>query len=436
MRQTDRVTTTDRIDEALAATRQHYVDRRPKTRALHEEAVGLLPGGNTRTVLYHPPFPIRVSRAESSRLVDVDGHEYVDLLGNFSAGLYGHSDPAIADAVTGALREGIGPGAHTAREVAMARAVCDRFPTIERVRFTNSGTEANLMALSAARAYTGRDRILAFRGGYHGGLLTFPYDPSPVNAPYDVVLGTYNDAEQAAKLVEQHADTLAAVLVEPMLGAGGCIPGEPEFLQALRSACDATGALLILDEVMTSRIGRGGIQPLLGIDADLTTLGKYLGGGFSFGAFGGRADVMAVFDPSSPAPLPHAGTFNNNLASMVAGHAGLTRVYTPDVAEWHTARGDALRDRLNDVFGRASAPYQVTGLGTLMNIHATTAPIRRVEDLTGADERLRELLFLALLDRGYYIAGRGYLALSLAVTDEQLDGFLAAVADAVVREIG
>jgi glutamate-1-semialdehyde 2,1-aminomutase len=312
--------------------------------------------------------------------------------------------------------------------------VCDRFPTMERVRFTNSGTEANLMALSAARAFTGRERIIAFRGGYHGGLLTFPSEASPVNAPYDVALCSYNDTEQARRLVEQHADTLAAVLVEPMLGAGGCIPGEPEFLHTLRSATREAGALLIFDEVMTSRIGGHGMQQRLDVGADLTTLGKYLGGGFSFGAFGGRADVMAIFDPSSPTALPHAGTFNNNRASMVAGHAGLTEVYTPDVAERHTARGDALRDRLNDVLGRSGTPFQVTGLGTLMNIHATTAPIRRIDDLAGADERLRELLFLDLLDRGYYIAARGYLALSLAVTDDQLDGFVAAV-DTAARRI-
>jgi glutamate-1-semialdehyde 2,1-aminomutase len=426
-------TRTDQIDEALAAARRRFAERRPRTRELHTDAVGLLPGGNTRTVLYHPPFPIRVSRASGSRLEDVDGHEYVDLLGNFSAGLFGHSDRVIAEAVAGALSEGIGPGAHTPHEVALARAVCDRFPTIERVRFTNSGTEASLMALSAARAYTGRERVLAFRGGYHGGLLTFPFEASPVNAPYDIVLGRYNDAEQARTLVEQHADSLAAVLVEPMLGAGGCIPGEPDFLHALRSATRETGALLIFDEVMTSRIGGHGMQPRLDISADLTTLGKYLGGGFSFGAFGGRADVMAIFDPSSPNALPHAGTFNNNRASMAAGHAGLTQVYPPDVAEQHTARGDALRDRLNDAFGRSGAPYQVIGVGTLMNIHATRAPIRGVDDLAGADERLRELLFLDLLDRGYYIAARGYLALSLAVTDEQLDGFVAAIDEAASR---
>jgi glutamate-1-semialdehyde 2,1-aminomutase len=426
-------TRTDQIDEALADARRRFVERRPRTRELHTQAQGLLPGGNTRTVLYHPPFPIRVRRASGSRLEDVDGHGYVDLLGNFSAGLFGHSDPVITEAVTGALSEGIGPGAHTTREVAMARAVCERFRTIERVRFTNSGTEANLMALSAARAYTGRERVLAFRGGYHGGLLTFPRESSPVNAPYDVVLCPYNDVEQARRLVDQHADSLAAVLVEPMLGAGGCIPGDPEFLHELRSATQEAGALLIFDEVMTSRIGGHGMQPRLDISADLTTLGKYLGGGFSFGAFGGRTDVMAVFDPSSPTALPHAGTFNNNIASMVAGHAGLTKVYPPEVAERHTARGVALHERLNDAFGRSGAPYQVTGLGTLMNIHATTSPIRRVEDLSGADERLRELLFLDLLDRGYYIAARGYVALSLAVTDEQLDGFVAAVDEATSR---
>ena len=176
------------------------------------------------------------------------------------------------------------------------------------------------------------------------------------------------------------------------------------------------------------------MQPRLDIGADLTTLGKYLGGGFSFGAFGGRANVMAIFDPSSPTALPHAGTFNNNRASMVAGHAGLTQVYTPDVAKRHTARGDALRVRLNDALGRSGTPFQVTGLGTLMNIHATTARIRRIDDLADADERLRELLFLDLLDHGYYIAARGYLALSLAVTDDQLDGFVAAV-DAAARRI-
>ncbi len=418
--------TTEAVDAAVDDARRRFAAARPRTAALQERAAAVLPGGNTRTVLYHRPFPLRVARAWDAVLEDVDGHRYVDLLGEYSAGLYGHSHPLVIGAMSDALHEGISRGAHTEHEVRLGEAVCERFGSIERVRFTNSGTEANLMALSAARAHTGRERIVVFRGGYHGGLLTFATGPSPVNAPYDVRVLPYNDADAAVAAL---TDEAAAVLVEPMIGSGGCIPGERDFLAALRSATAEVGALLIFDEVMTSRIGAGGLQGRLGIKPDLTTLGKYLGGGASFGAFGGRQDVMARFDPSRPNALPHAGTFNNNVMSMAAGYTGLTRVYTPDVAEAHTARGDALRDRLNTQFGAAGVPLQATGVGSLMAVHATTAPIRRPEDVAGADPRLLELLFLDLLERGYYIAPRGYLALSLAVTADDLEGFLAAVAE-------
>src|SRR4029077_13509181 len=243
-------------------------------------------------------------------LEDADGHQYVDLLGEYSAGLYGHSNPVVIQAMTDALQEGVSRGAHTRYEVDLAEAVCARFASIESVRFTNSGTEANLMALSAARAFTGRGRVMVFRGGYHGGLLTFADGPSPVNVPYDVLLAEYNDAAGAGGLgrehagsppvvpvVREHAGSLACVLVEPMLGSGGCIPGDPAFLSGLREATRQAGALLIFDEVMTSRPGPGGLQERLAIRPDLTTLGKYIGGGASFGAFGGRADVMGLFDP-------------------------------------------------------------------------------------------------------------------------------------------
>jgi glutamate-1-semialdehyde 2,1-aminomutase len=215
--------------------------------------------------------------------------------------------------------------------------------------------------------------------------------------------------------------------VEPMLGSGGCIPGDPAFLSALRETTRQAGALLIFDEVMTSRTGPGGLQERLGIWPDLTTLGKYIGGGASFGAFGGRADVMGLFDPGRPGALPHAGTFNNNVVSMAAGHAGLTQVYPPETARWHTDRGDALREELAQTFRAAAAPFGVTGVGSLLAIHATAAPVRTPEDLSRSDPQLLELLFLDLLELGYYIAPRGYLALSLALTSGQLAGFVAAV---------
>jgi len=248
-----------------------------------------------------------------------------------------------------------------------------------------------------------------------------------------VLVAPYNDASAAQALLRQHADEVACVLVEPMLGSAGCIPGEPAFLSALREETTRIGAMLVFDEVMTSRTGAGGLQTRLGIRPDLTTLGKYLGGGSSFGAFGGRADVMALFDPTRPDALPHAGTFNNNVVSMAAGHAGLTRVYTPEVAERHTARDDALREQLTQAFIAAGAPLQVTGVGSLLTVHAARAPVRRPEDLRGGDPRLLELLFLDLLELGYYIAPRGYLALSLALSSDQLAGFVGAVQTVVER---
>jgi glutamate-1-semialdehyde 2,1-aminomutase len=417
----------DATSEAVAEARARYAARRPRTSELHDRAKAYLPGGNTRSVLYHRPFPLRIARAWEAKMADVDGHEYVDLLGEYSAGLYGHSNPVVIDAMIAALREGVSRGAHTRYEVDLAETVCERFASIERVRFTNSGTEANLMALSAARAFTSRDRILVFRGGYHGGLLSFAGGQSPVNAPYDVLLGEYNDASGARALISEHGDALACVLVEPMLGSGGCLPGAREFLTVLRAASSDVGALLIFDEVMTSRIGAGGIQARLSITPDLTTLGKYIGGGSSFGAFGGRSDVMAQFDPSRPGALPHAGTFNNNVASMAAGHAGLTKVYPAKVAERHTARGDELREELCRVFRAARAPFQATGVGSLLAVHATAAPLRAPRDLNQSDPRLNELLFLDLLEAGYYIAPRGYMALSLALTDDQLAAFGAGV---------
>jgi glutamate-1-semialdehyde 2,1-aminomutase len=424
---------TDALDDAVAEARARYTQRRPRTRALHERAAGFLPGGNTRSVLYHHPFPLRIDRAWDAILEDADGHQYVDLLGEYSAGLYGHSHPVIVKAMTAALGEGISRGAHTRYEIDLAEAVCARFASVERVRFTNSGTEANLMAITAARAFTGRDAIVAFRGGYHGGLLTFKGGPSRVNAPYEVLLADYNDTQAARQLItaSDPPASPACVLVEPMLGSGGCIPADPSFLAALREAATQAGALLIFDEVMTSRTGAGGLQGRLGVTPDLTTLGKYIGGGSSFGAFGGRADVMELFDPAVPGSLPHAGTFNNNVLSMAAGYAGLTEIYTPEVAEEHTARGEKLHADVLAAIERAGAPFTVTGVGTLLNLHPVPGPVRSPADLAAAEPRLLELLFLDLLERGYYLAPRGYLALSLALSQAQLDGFVAAVAESL-----
>src|SRR5262249_12091334 len=190
-------------------------------------------------------------------------------------------------------------------------------------------------------------QILVFQGGYHGAVLSFVRGRSATNVPHDFIVSTYNDVAGTQRLIETHGDELAAILVEPMLGSGGCIPGYRRFLETLLHASSACGAVLIFDEVMTSRLSAGGLQQALGISADLTTLGKYLGGGLSFGAFGGRHDIMEQFDPRRPNALPHAGTFNNNIVTMSAGVAGVTNVFTPAAPAALNARGGALRRTLD-----------------------------------------------------------------------------------------
>jgi glutamate-1-semialdehyde 2,1-aminomutase len=419
------------LAETLEEARNRYAAARPRSRAMHEDAARHMPGGNTRTVLFHGPFPLRAARGEGAILTDVDGHAYVNLLGEYTAGVFGHSHPVIRRALHEAIDGGVNLGAHSVNEAELARLVTERFPAMERVRFTNSGTEANLLAVSTARHITGRSRVMVFRGGYHGGVLYFGGDGIPINAPFPYVVAPYNDAAAAVALIARHGDDLACVLVEPMMGSSGCIPALPGFVPALREATTAAGALLILDEVMTSRFGRHGAGALAGVTPDLMTIGKWVAGGMSFGAFGGRADIMAVYDPSRPGAVPHAGTFNNNALSMRAGIAALSEVFTADVAEALHARGDRLRGRLNALFARHRVALAATGEGSLMTIHAHPGPITSPDDLAAADDGVKELLFLDLLERGYYIARRGFIALSLAIDDSHEDGFLSALDDIV-----
>ena len=416
------------MDAALAEARERFVAANPASLAAHVEATAVMPGGNTRTVLFHTPFPLAMARGEGCRLWDADGHEYVDLLGEYTAGLYGHSHPVIRAALDTALDGGWNLGGHGVMEARLARLVVDRFPSVDLVRFTNSGTEANLLAVATAVAVTGRRRVLVFDGGYHGGILYFGGGGIPINAPHQWVLGRYNDADGAVALARQHADDLACILVEPMLGSGGCIPAEPAFLQALRDVATETGAILVFDEVMTSRMSAGGQQARLGITPDMTTLGKYIGGGMSFGAFGGARAIMDRYDPRRPDALPHAGTFNNNVLTMAAGVAGLTRLFTPAAADALFARGEALRSALNAL--SPGLPMQWTGLGSLLTVHFQHGPIRSPADVQG-DAGLRELFFLDMLDRGFYLARRGMIALSLEIGEREMAAFQAAVREFV-----
>lgn len=416
---------------AYGQAEKGYIARNPESEELFLKATESLPGGNTRTVLFYHPFPVSIVRAEGARLYDADGHVYIDLLGEYTAGLYGHSEPTIINAITETAKRGLSYGSHHGDEGKLASLIKERFPSIDLLRFTNSGTEATLMALAAAKVYTGKNKILVFEGGYHGGAFSFKHGSSPVNAPHEYLIAEYNDIGSVRAVLGDPsvANDLAAIVIEPMMGSGGAFLGEEAFLLALRDIANETAAVLIFDEVMTSRLySGGGIQSQLPADMrpDMTTLGKYIGGGMSFGAFGGKREIMSLFDPRREGHLAHAGTFNNNVLTMAAGRAGLENVFTAKRAEQLHARGEALLQRLQKL-GEGTT-MKVSGCGSIMCFHFTATPAEKMKQPPpDEDHPLGDLLHLFLMEKGYYIARRGFVALSLALTDADLDGFVTTV---------
>ncbi|MEM7207257.1 MAG: aminotransferase class III-fold pyridoxal phosphate-dependent enzyme [Pseudomonadota bacterium] len=417
----------DGLDDALAVARNNYLARRPSSVAAFETSVDYMPGGNTRTVLFHGPVPLRIASGSGCKIVDADNIEYVNMLGEYTAGIFGHNHPVIRAAIDRALDMGVNLSGHNPDEVSLARLVCERFPSIDKVRFTNSGTEANLLAISISRYHTGKQKVMVFDGGYHGGLLYFRGGGMPINAPFDYVVAPYNDIEATQQMLEKFGSDIACVLVEPMQGATGCIPADTAFLSMLREECSRLDSVLIFDEVMTSRLSLAGAQGARGVIPDMTTLGKYIGGGLTFGAFGGREDIMSVFDPRRADVIPHAGTFNNNSLTMAAGVAAMRDVLTEETLSILNQRGEGLRSNLNKIAMGMDLPIQFTGEGSLLAMHATRGTIRSAADLKSNDDRIIELVFLDLLEKGFYIARRGFMALMLPLGDTEYQGFEQAI---------
>jgi len=391
------------LEAQLARARARYAERRPVSSALHRRACVVMPGGNTRSVLHFEPFPFRIATAEGCTLTDVDGHRYVDFLGNYTAGLLGHSPAPVRRAIEARLARGWALGATHADEIRLAELICARFPGVEQVRFTNSGTEANLMALGTAVHVTGRSGVVVFEGGYHGGVLSFRAGGSPLNVPHRWHVLPYDDLGAVEACLSARGGDVACILVEPVQGSAGCIVPRDGYLAGLRALADTHGALLVFDEVMTSRLHPHGAQGRFGVRPDLTTLGKYLAGGMTFGAFGGSTRVMAAFDPQQGGTLAQAGTFNNNVISMAAGVAALTEVLTDEVLMATNARGDGLRQELQSIFVAAGVPIRTTGLGSMIGLHGPDGWV--------------EWFFLAMLEEGHYLARRGFIALSIEITD-------------------
>ncbi|MER6508694.1 aminotransferase class III-fold pyridoxal phosphate-dependent enzyme [Nonomuraea sp. NPDC001636] len=441
-------------DHVAQAILDDYAARSPSSRAAFRTAAEVLPGGDTRSMITYTPYPLYFDEGEGAHVKDVDGNRYLDVLSNYGALVHGHNHPALVAAVREQVGRGTAPGGPSLLQIRHAERLCARVPALERLRYCNSGTEATMWAIRTARAFTGRDLIVKIDGGYHGThdwghvsafITSGPRFPQRLPGLPDarlaqgvpravlecVVTVPFNDLDAVRRVLRECRGEVAGVLVEPMLGVGGGVPAEPGYLEGLRTATEQEGALLILDECATFRIGpwqvRHDLRP------DLTTFSKIIGGGLPIGVFGGRADVMAIFDPSGPDPVYHASAFGANNLSLAAGIAALDH-FGPDDIDRLNAMGGRLRALLDDAARERGIAGHAMGAGSLGYFHfgadrprdaAATAALRH------GREDLRALLHLHLLNQGFLTARHGLLCLSLPMDDADVTAFAAAFAHAL-----
>jgi glutamate-1-semialdehyde 2,1-aminomutase len=379
-----------------------------------------MPGGDTRSITFFEPFPLALARGEGCRIWDADGTEFIDALNNYTALVHGHAAPAILSAIAEQAPYGtVFPAPHEL-QAEVAERLCARVDSVERVRFANSGTEAVMLALRAARAITGRDEIVKAEGGYHGSWEQVPMSVGGPGIPRAVEqlvhMVTYNDVASLETAMRARGNRVAALIFEPVLGRGGIV-GNPAFFAAARRLADEYGALLVLDEVVTLRLAWGGFQSVLGVAPDLTTFGKIIGGGLPVGAVGGPADVMAVFDPRRERYVQHAGTFNGNPMTMAAGRASLDLLSAAEIGRIN-ALGEQLAGRLRAALTASGLGGDVAGYGSFLHLHVPVP---------------QSAMHLACLDERVYIAPRGMLNLSTPMDDAVIEEIARGVGRAATR---
>ena len=437
------------MEQTATTIEATYATESPSSREQFDRDCESMPGG-AKGAYYYAPYPLTMQRGEGCYLYDIDERRRVDFANHHTGQILGHNDPAVNAAVQAQLTRGIALGAPTGNEAALAEEMCSRVTSVERMRFCNSGTEATLHAIRLARGFSGRPKIAKFEGGYHGShdIVEVSVAPpvneaGPADAPHsvptaggmspnatsEVIVLPYNNEEAVERLVRCHRDELACVILDPKTGI---LPVRKEFVQAVRRITAENDVLLILDEVVGFRVARGGAQEYYGICPDLSAFGKLIGGGFPVGGFGGRADIMRLFDNSGgPTGFFQSGTFSAHAMVMAAGLATLQQL-TPSAFAHLNGLGERLRAGLDGLSARIDAPFQAVVLGSLFSVYFTDEPLIDYRSLASSDGAMAHRVFLSLLNQGYYLSqGLSMNALSLSMDESHIDGLVQAFEKAI-----
>jgi glutamate-1-semialdehyde 2,1-aminomutase len=415
------------IPEQITA---RYIERTPKSQAMNERARRVLPGGNTRTGVHFAPYPAFMVQGNGAYLTDLDGNRYLDFLNNFTSLVHGHANPALIDAARAQLPNGGVYASPMVKQVELAEVLCARVPSVEQVRFCNSGTEATMLAVRAARAFSGRSGILKMHGAYHGShdLAAATADPEadrgiPDGLRRNIYFAPFNDLHAVEEILQACAGELAGILVEPVPNAGGIPLPREGYLAGLRELADRYNVLLVFDEVVTLRLSDGGYQKIANVLPDITAMGKIIGGGFAVGAVGGKREIMEQFDPARQNHIPHSGTFNGHSITMAAGIASLHKLSQSEIDRIN-ALGDRLAAGFDDAFSEAGIAGKTTNVGSLIQVHWRDGEIANMQDVADGFRRAGELpylLHLEMMNRGVYSAARGEYNISTVITGDEVD---------------
>lgn len=429
------------LQTAYSEAKQIYLNRTKNSENHHKTAQKFMPGGVTRFTTFHHPYPVTIIRAEGPVLYDADNNRYLDFINNYGSLIHGHAHPAIVRLVQSAVESASAVSASIREQIELAQILCERVASVEQVRFCNSGTEATMFAIRAARAFTGRSAFIKMEGGYHGlhdavefsihppissGERKNAWEPIPTSAGIshnlsrDIYIAPFNNINAMENILREKAHEIAAIIVEPVMGVAGIIPPLPGYLAEVRRLADQYDVLLIFDEVQTLRLHEGGAQGLYDVKADLTAMAKIIGGGFPVGAFGGRADIMSLFDPNRTGHVSHGGTFSGNNITMTAGIASM-QLLDKEAINRLDALSSRLENGMKNAFTKFAIPASVTRAGSMLNVHFTEqSPIDYATAYVSSKE-IVSLIHLELMNHGIFASPRGTWYLSTAMTELHID---------------